>query len=642
MASASVYYKFKSQKDFSRVNFDGTGISVWDLKREIILQNRMGRGTDFDLAVHNADTEEEYKDDNAVVPRSSQVIARRLPPSKPGRGSAAQYVADVQSGGANSNVTEDRGMPSQAQDARRAAIHRGQMTMRFDNRDGGGASSSTSAPSNGATAPSLSSGLEGDEASRIAAMFQATTEQWDETQEKMANATYRSRPGGPPRPPRPANSANQAGAPFHPPTHDRPPPIGYICFRCGQKGHWIYDCPTNDDREFDNKPRFKRTTGIPKSMLKTVEAPADGIHREGVMVTPDGSYVVAQVDSASWARNQAHRQKRLTRSDVYSSIPSNPKLACSLCNKLLRDAVRTPCCKTLFCEECITTHLLEHEFQCPECEKRVKDLVELQRDDDVRKQVREYVEAEMDQSEKKLQEAEQAAQDEIDKVRKEREEEERKAKVEAGILDPEPGVGNGDIAGADSTLQTEDGQTGAGVADAATDLNLQGSGPAWSAEAVQRIMMMLCNPALPPPMRMQLQMQLRFMHNQFVQSQHQQQQPSMQQNAGSLGNDGSAHNVFGAHNANPFAGQHLSSSLPGAPFFMSNGGMMGSMGMGMGMSFYNAQMANKFQPAAPLSHQESAYMRLPVNPNKRTVSGKRERPADFLELGGGAKEPRMA
>lgn len=58
MASASVYYRFKSQREPSRITFDGTGISVWDLKREIILQNKMGKGLDFDLAVYNQDTEE--------------------------------------------------------------------------------------------------------------------------------------------------------------------------------------------------------------------------------------------------------------------------------------------------------------------------------------------------------------------------------------------------------------------------------------------------------------------------------------------------------------------------------------------------------------------------------------------------------
>jgi protein MPE1 len=62
------------------------------------------------------------------------------------------------------------------------------------------------------------------------------------------------------------------------------------------EGHWIQDCPTNNDREFDNKPRIKRTTGIPRSFLKSVDNPS-GQLSHGVMVTPEGGYVVAQPDS---------------------------------------------------------------------------------------------------------------------------------------------------------------------------------------------------------------------------------------------------------------------------------------------------------------------------------------------------------
>lgn len=62
------------------------------------------------------------------------------------------------------------------------------------------------------------------------------------------------------------------------------------------KGHWIQDCPTNNDREFDNRPRIKRTTGIPRSMLKAVENPNSAELGQGVMVTPEGGYVVAQPD----------------------------------------------------------------------------------------------------------------------------------------------------------------------------------------------------------------------------------------------------------------------------------------------------------------------------------------------------------
>lgn len=653
MASASVYYRFKSQKEPSRITFDGTGISVWDLKREIILQNKMGKGLDFDLAIYSQDTEDgeepcsegvtiqvvrctnrpssgtEFKDDNFIIPRSSQVIARRLPPSRNGKGSAAQYVADLQGGpSANANVTEARQNDA---GGRRAPMHRGQMSMRFDGRDasasagpsGSGGSGNNAAASGSGVGPvaTLSSMDQNgdDEGARIAAMFQATTEQWDETQEKMAHATYRERGGVPRRggPPRPMPSTHQAH--HHNPVPDRPPPTGYICFRCGTKGHWIHDCPTNNDRDFDNKPRFKRTTGIPKSMLKTIEAPTDEMRRDGVMITPDGSYVVAQVDSASWARNQALRNKPLTKSDIYASVPSDSNLACSICNKLLRDAVRTPCCSKLFCQECIVNHLLEHEFQCAECDKRVKDLSTLARDDDVRKQVREYIEAEIEKSEKKIEAVEKAEKEELDKVQREKDEEKAKLEgankkeesVETEDVKKEETEGGGD---GNEQQQSQDGQQQEGM----------GTQSGWNPQAVQNIMTMLCNPQLPPPMRMQLQMQLQFMQNQFMQTMMQQQgngagsQQQQQQQQAAMNMQQQQQQPFGMQAANPYAGQH----------------QMGMGYMGMGNFFPQSQPAasKPFRPAAPLSHQESAYMRLPVNQSTRK-STKRERPADFLELG---------
>lgn len=56
--SSSVHFKFKSQKEPSRVTFDGTGVSVFELKREIISQSRLGDGTDFELSIYNEDTKE--------------------------------------------------------------------------------------------------------------------------------------------------------------------------------------------------------------------------------------------------------------------------------------------------------------------------------------------------------------------------------------------------------------------------------------------------------------------------------------------------------------------------------------------------------------------------------------------------------
>ena len=54
----SVHFRFKSMKDAQRVTFDGTDISVWELKREIMIIMKLGDGKDFDLALYKDNTDE--------------------------------------------------------------------------------------------------------------------------------------------------------------------------------------------------------------------------------------------------------------------------------------------------------------------------------------------------------------------------------------------------------------------------------------------------------------------------------------------------------------------------------------------------------------------------------------------------------
>ena len=54
----SVHFRFKSMKDAQRVTFDGTDISVWELKREIMTIMKLGDGKDFDLALYKDNTDE--------------------------------------------------------------------------------------------------------------------------------------------------------------------------------------------------------------------------------------------------------------------------------------------------------------------------------------------------------------------------------------------------------------------------------------------------------------------------------------------------------------------------------------------------------------------------------------------------------
>jgi protein MPE1 len=160
--ASSVFFKFKSQKEPTRVEFDGTGISVFELKREIILRSGLGDGTDFDLIIcADEGMKEVYDDDTTIIPRSTTVIARRMPPKVAGRGGAARYVSGK--------------MPVHAKNSsRREQI----------------AKPAVKAQSN--TLAQLSSAMTEEE--KLAAVFQAQTENFTSREEEMATYIHSPNP----------------------------------------------------------------------------------------------------------------------------------------------------------------------------------------------------------------------------------------------------------------------------------------------------------------------------------------------------------------------------------------------------------------------------------------------------------------
>lgn len=97
----------------------------------------------------------EYDDDTTIIPRSTSIIARRLPPIKPGAGRAARYMSGK--------------MPVTAKNTSRKE----------------------QLPSRSTTMPSGPNGLSQmntamTEEQRMAAMFQAQSDQWSAQQEEMA------------------------------------------------------------------------------------------------------------------------------------------------------------------------------------------------------------------------------------------------------------------------------------------------------------------------------------------------------------------------------------------------------------------------------------------------------------------------
>ncbi|EHA23642.1 hypothetical protein ASPNIDRAFT_47202 [Aspergillus niger ATCC 1015] len=363
--SSSVHFKFKSQKEPSRVTFDGTGISVFELKREIINQSRLGDGTDFELSIYNEDTGEEYDDDTSIIPRSTSVIARRLPASRPGKGGAARYVSGK--------------MPVNARSAPRNEQY--PLTRASPNT------------SNGV----LELNNAQTEEEKINALFNLQANQWKEQQQEMANAT-------------PVPFGRGRGRPVNVPDH--PPPPGYLCYRCREKGKLLWHnllkaktnaCPTNNDPKFDGKYRVKRSTGIPRSLQTKVEKPEsltlDGSNEDprntGVMVNADGDFVIAKPDKAAWELYQEKAKASAAAAAEaaaaeYSKELQARGLECPIDKRMFLEPTRTPCCQRTYCNDCITNALIESDFVCPGCGTEGVLLDNLAVDDEAISKIKEY------------------------------------------------------------------------------------------------------------------------------------------------------------------------------------------------------------------------------------------------------------
>lgn len=244
--SSSVFYKFRNSKEAERILFHGTTISVFELKREIMNAARLGDGTDINLHIYPEDQPtSEYTDDTTLIARSSTVMAVRRPAPR-GQGRAARYV----SARAPVRAIKKQDAPKPA-----AAAH------------GGGPKTEQDAE---------------------AAFLAESAQLWEQQKESLSHA-------------KPIfNKKKHVDVPAH------DPPPGYVCYRCQKKGHWIQACPTNDDPDFKPAARAKRTTGIPRSFLKTVAKPADDDldNARGVMLNADGEYVQVMTDTRTWEKFQ--------------------------------------------------------------------------------------------------------------------------------------------------------------------------------------------------------------------------------------------------------------------------------------------------------------------------------------------------
>lgn len=571
--SSSVFYKFKNAREPERITFNGTAISVFELKREIIILSGLGDGTDFNLHMYpEDDLNSEYKDDTSLIPRSATVVCVRRPAPR-GQGRAARYISGKAPVRA---ITKDASKPS--------------------------APLTSSAAAGGALT----------EADAEAAFLAESAQVWDAQKESLSHVkpTY--------------NNKNKK--PVVVPNHDPPP--GYVCRRCNVKGHWIQACPTNGDP--DHKPVFqaKRTTGIPRSFLKTVEKPVDEEAAKGIMLNADGEYVQVMTDTKAWEKFQekANASKAQAASaDAASKEIRERGLECPIDKRRFVDPVKTPCCGKTYCRECIDNALADGDLVCPNCGKEEVLMDDLVTDEEMVSSLSAY------DAEKAKEKAEK--------------EEQAKAETQAAAaasqkIEPVPNDNDeSSIPAAETAEKSASGQTGAGSdsegsttskkrKEAPTDImpptapkamrqeasNLEkdfmqqmealknGQPPMMPGMPMMPNMNMGMGPGMGMPPFMNAAGGMGFPNAMQHQQQHQQQQ---QQQMGGYGNmQMMGNNGFGMQQNMPFH--------PGMNMNM-NMNMQNGMGMGMGMNMQG----------------NDAYERQPVNNRNRN---RRARAPDYRYL----------
>ncbi|KAM4531930.1 E3 ubiquitin-protein ligase RBBP6 isoform 2-T2 [Odontesthes bonariensis] len=302
-----VHYKFSSKLSYNTVVFDGPHITLNDLKRQIMGREKL-RAADCDLQITNAQTKEEYTDNEDVIPKGSSVIVRRIP------------IIGVKASSSNKTHNTERsdGQFHRAFGASRA----------MDGR------SSTKA-------------LSYFSKIQMANLVDADVSEEDKIRVIMNQSSYDS-----------MNLNPKIGTVL---------PENYTCYRCGNTGHHIRNCPISADKNFDGPPRIKKSTGIPRSFMVEVDNP----NIKGVMLTNCGRYAIPAIDAEAYAIGKKERPPFIPQERPKSEAESDPipdELLCLICHDLLGDAVVIPCCGNSYCDDCIRTALLDSEDHvCPTC-----------------------------------------------------------------------------------------------------------------------------------------------------------------------------------------------------------------------------------------------------------------------------------
>ncbi|KAL1816615.1 hypothetical protein ACET3Z_019189 [Daucus carota] len=316
-----VFYKFKSAKDFDSLPIDWHYTTVSDVKDYVLQKKCSGKRNKFhydSLNLVNADTDEEYLDGEALIPKGTYLIVRRAP-----RCFCMPIVIDPPATPEqeDNSLVEDNGFDQPST----SVFPRESEWVEFWN-DLSPSEVVQDAPS------------KADVGSKISDRIKSAALNWRQCQ-SPANRFGRGGMGG-----RGFGRVFGKGGM----SDNITPSPGYICRRCKVPGHFIQHCPTNGDHDFDIK-RYQPPRGIPNSMLM---ASADGSY-----VLPGGGLAVLKPDESAF-------EKEMQGIPSMRSAPVLPaELHCPICKAVMKDAVlASKCCLETFCDKCIRDYIMSNSL----------------------------------------------------------------------------------------------------------------------------------------------------------------------------------------------------------------------------------------------------------------------------------------
>jgi len=346
--SSTILYKFRASSTFEALPLPGSAARLFDVKKAIVKANKLDAGTmEFDLAVRNADTNEEYADESMLLPRGTRIIVQRLPAAR-GQGFLARMARNEHGGAVGNSYHQQQQHPS------------GYYTI--DNRTRENEEEEFVESSNGATT------TESNDDKELAALRAVTSMQSDgPTMVGGRSAMMGGHRGGRGGPPQPAGMGGPPGGSkpsFNNMANNNKP---------GGKPHFRPNAdPELRDQEKKLMPK-KRATGIPRTFLSLSAPPqTDGGNEGGEGEQPTlqpnkqgfkelVSRGGGQSESTAGTRRDLDYVFKLTS----TTVPEH--LQCAICNNVVKNAMLLPWDSEgrTVCETCIRDALTQNGFRCP-------------------------------------------------------------------------------------------------------------------------------------------------------------------------------------------------------------------------------------------------------------------------------------